>query len=203
MQNPIEESYSQYAFLVLDKENKTGALLDIAEDHILSVKPSDIIESGKDESHFVNKLVYGRYMVQSDLSFPRNEIKRHINEAVDSWLAHISQDTVIYLSIEDIEIIDVTLTATCSHCPKPHKTSDIPFAALISCPPDFELNNEGFAKTAFLRWHNMDIHTNLLNRMGLFAFTYEEADPEALLTKESWKNGIDYEKATEKAQKVR
>ncbi|WP_063664359.1 hypothetical protein [Aliivibrio fischeri] len=203
MQSQIEETYSQYAILVLDKENKSGALLDIAEDHILSVDPSDIIESGKDKSQFIHKLVYGRYMVQRDFSFPRSEIKRHINDAVDSWLAHISQDTVIYLSIEDIEIIDVVLTSMCSHCPEPHKTADIPFAALISCPPDFKLNNEGFAKTAFLRWHDMDIHTNLLNRMGLFAFTYEENDPQSPFTKENWKHDIDYDKATEKALKVR
>ncbi|MUK76589.1 hypothetical protein GNP84_06670 [Aliivibrio fischeri] len=192
----------QYAKIICNKEDNTGALLDASEIYILEVPSSDIIEQEQDDTQFVSKLVYGRYMPQVDMGFPRSEIKRHINDAVNKWLAFISGNTITYLGIEAIELIDVTLTTNCGHCPKPHKSNHVPFAALISCPADFKLNKRGFAKTAFVRWHNWEIVPNLLNRLGLFAFICEERRYQSPPTIDNWTSRIDYRRATKRAQRL-
>ncbi|MGF1871999.1 hypothetical protein [Photobacterium indicum] len=192
----------QYAKIICDEEKKAGALLDAAEIVMLKTSPSSIIEQHQDNTQCVSKLVYGRYMPQPDMDFPRSEVKRHIHNAIGQTLAHIRHDTAVYLEIEAIELIDVTLTINCGHCPAPHKTNDMPFAALIACPAQFELNKRGFAKTAFVRWHEMDIPTNILNRMGLFAFICEERRYHSHPTIDNWASRIDYRRATQRAQKL-
>ncbi len=59
------------------------------------------------------------------------------------------------------------------------------------------------SRTAYLRWHNMDILTNLINRMGLFAFSAEEKRFKQPLTESNWKERIDYTRAVRVARKVR
>ncbi|MDD9196853.1 hypothetical protein PVK62_13575 [Aliivibrio sp. S3MY1] len=193
----------QYALFLIGEKEQHRPLLDAAELHALNATLSNITENDKNESQFVQKLVYGRYKPQPDFHFPRSEVKRHINSAIGFCLAHISNTHVTYLSIDDIKIIDVNLTTSCGHCPTPHKSNDIPFAALISCPSDFELNKRGAAKTVFLRCHNVDIQTDLLNRMGLFALICEDRSYSSPVTKDNWTSRINYRRATKKAQELR
>lgn len=150
------------------------------------------------------KLVYGVYKPQPHFDFPKSEIKRHLLESLNKWLIHLDGNKVIYLGIEDIECLDITVMTSCGHCPKPHASNDIAFAALIRIPDSIKLGNgKTQAKTAYLKWFNVDSLTTLINRKGLFSFVAAEKRIKKELTLDNWKSFIDYNRAARYAQKFR
>ncbi|RJX65851.1 hypothetical protein DZ860_21060 [Vibrio sinensis] len=157
------------------------------------------------EQSLTRQVVYGVYKPQPDAQFPKSEIKRHIFEALDKWLYHIDGLTVIQLGIEDIELFsDITIMNSCGHCPTPHKSDDIAFAALLLAPTDFNLGTgKTAAKTAFLRWDGVDPLTTLLNRKGLFSLIAPEKRKKTPPTIENWHSFIDTKRAIQYAQKWR
>jgi len=97
---------------------------------------------------------------------------------------------VIYLGIDDIEIIQ-------------RNERRLMFAALISAPEEFIINQKKQAKTVYLRLHNLDLLTNLVNREGLFALGMQEnLDESVLLTKENWRQYIDFNKAIKRCSTI-
>lgn len=150
------------------------------------------------------KLVYGVYKPQPHFDFPKSEIKRHLLESLNKWLIHLDGNKVIYLGIEDIECLDITVMTSCGHCPKPHASNDIAFAALIRIPDLIKLGNgKKQAKTAYLKWFNVDSLTTLINRKGLFSLIAAEKRIKKELTLDNWKPFIDYNRAARYAQKFR
>lgn len=157
------------------------------------------------ESTLAPRIVYGCYKPQPDQKFPRNEVIRHINDAINKWLAHINGNDVVYMGIDDIVVYDEpVLRKGCSHHTnsKSQIMDAIPFSALVSAPKEVVFGNKNTqAVTAFLRYFKqMDVASNLLNRMGLFAFKAEEKRFKKTITSDNWKNMIDQKRAISAAQ---
>ncbi|WP_434529559.1 hypothetical protein [Vibrio sp. K4] len=181
-------------------------LLDTAELYALEQGETALIDHQPNEDYeqtLETVLVYGAYMPQPDFEFPKDEIKRHIKADINHWLVHLKGTQMQYLAIEDIEpFYDVTITTSCGHCPKPHATPNVAFAALMYLPKDFEFGST-HAKTAYCRWFNMDALTNALNRKGLYALIASDKRFSSALTKENWRERIDTKRAIRLAQKWR
>lgn len=169
----------QYA--LLERNEDIDVLMDWNEIQALkSEKP--IIENKLDESSFKLRIFYGFYYQQIARKFTEDEVSSHINYSINKWLIHLSGLRGIYLGIDEIMLLKK----------KPNKTA---FAALVSAPNEFQLNSEGQAKTAFVRYHDLSIKVNLLNRLGLFSFVREEKRNVEDLTELNWKDKVDKEKA--------
>lgn len=167
-------------------------------------KLNDIQPEPDTDKNMPLQLVYGVYKPQPYFKFPRSEVRRHILESMNHWLIHIDKLNTVYLGIEEIELIDVTLTTSCDHSPKPHASSDIAFAALMRIPDNIKLGNgKSQAKTAYLQWFEMDALTTLINRKGLFSLILPEKRIYQPLTSENWKGFIDYTRAVKYAQRSR
>lgn len=195
----------QYALIQLSKGT---ALIDANEIYALEQGVDELTLSPCDDDYETTlhrQVVYGVYLPQTNFHFPRSEIKRHIKECINKWLIHIQRLDVIHLGIEDIEIFyDVVITGNCGHCPKPHVTDHIAFAALLIAPKNFTLGNgKTQAKTAYLRWHNVDVLTTLLNRKGLFSLIAVEKRFKSEPTLENWRERIDSKRTIRLAQKWR
>ncbi|MFB1079509.1 hypothetical protein [Photobacterium damselae] len=157
-----------------------------------------------DETTLPLTLVYGVYMPQPFFEFPKSEIRRNILKSVNHWLTYLKGNTVVYCGLEDIELLDITVMKSCGHCPRPHASNDVAFAALMRIPQDLKLGNgKTQAKTVFLRWHDMDVLTNLINRDGLFSLIAPEKRIKEELDSNNWKTFIDYQRAARYAQKFR
>ncbi len=63
--------------------------------------------------------------------------------------------------------------------------------------------NKDQAKTAFLKWANIDLETTLINRKGLFAFVAPERRFKKVLTSDNWRTFIDTKQAVTYAQRLR
>lgn len=191
----------QYALMAITETRR--CLVDAHELYALSQK---IVQDSDDfsEDALSYRLLYGVYKPQPEYDFPRSEIRRHIDESLDKWLIHIDGTRVINLGIEAIELSDSILLRQCGHCPAPHKSPDVAFAALVKAPPRFVVRNRSrHASTVFLRWHNRDVLTTLINRKGLFAFTSEEKRVTRPLTPENWRERIDNPRLLREAQALR
>lgn len=156
-----------------------------------------IMETIPNENEMRHKIVYGAYKPQLD--FPRSEINRHIKDAVNVWLAHLSENQCFYLGIEDIIVYDEPIVTRCDHssCKKLHKSKDVAFSALVCLPPTIDVGTKKTrAISAFVRYsQQMDVITNLLNRLGVFAFKAEENRIKTELTIHNWKQYVDHKRA--------
>lgn len=199
----------QYAIMKLTDDK--NVLIDAGElfafhGALESNDPSSfVIDEEPNEDLCKLHLVYGIYKPQPDEKFPRSEVIRHAKDAVNKWLVHLDKDKCVYLGIEDIVIHDQPLLKKCNchnSCSKPHKSDDLVFSALLSLPEDVAIGDKSsFALTAFLRYREqMDVLTNMLNRLGLFAFKAEERRYKGELTEDNWKGRIDPKRAYSAAQ---
>ena len=196
----------QYALLNSNKADDYQFLVDANELHALyaGIDKLQEDEPPQEDNTTPLKIVYGVYKPQPYFNFPKSEIKRHILESLNKWLIHIDGNTVIYLGIEEIECLDITVMTSCGHCPKPHASHDVAFAALIRIPDAIKLGNgKTQAKTAYLKWFDVDTLTTLINRKGLFSFVTAEKRIKKELTLDNWKPFIDYNRAARYAQKFR
>lgn len=173
----------QYALLPVNESYR--CLVDANELKALNTGEEHIIERPLDDSLFKLKIFYGCYFRQKDKNYTDSDVLSHIEDAKDKWLIHLSDMTGIYLGIKDIIIFEKD------------QLNRLAFASLVSVPVEFELNRN--AKTAFLRWHNTGILTNLLNRDGLFSFISEEKRNIHDLNQQNWKNKVDKERAVKNA----
>lgn len=171
----------QYALLkITDNYN---CLIDAHEIMALESKKS-IIENELDDSSFKLKILYGFYYQQIDKKFTDSEVSSHINDSINKWLIHLSGLKGIYLGINDILLLKNFSNKTA-------------FASLVALPDEFQL--KGQVKTAFVRYHDISIQDNLINRLGLFSFFEEETRNISDLTELNWKNKVDREKVISKA----
>ncbi|HBN6205655.1 TPA: hypothetical protein ACF311_004330 [Vibrio parahaemolyticus] len=156
------------------------------------------------EATLERQVVYGVYKPQPHFDFPRSEVKRHIKECVDHWLINLQKNKGTHIAIEDIEIFDATIMRNCGHCPKPHVSADMAFAALVKVPKAFDFEHgQNQAKTAFLKWADIDLETTLINRKGLFAFVAPERRFKKAPTSDNWRTFIDTKRAVTYAQRLR
>ncbi|EGU33967.1 hypothetical protein [Vibrio scophthalmi] len=195
----------QYALMKFD-DDTFDPLIDANELHalhqgLLSITNNE--PTKENEKGLERVIVYGTYMPQPDLKFQRGEIRRQLLDGVGKWLAYINDLEIQYLQIEEIEpFFDVTIMSSCGHCPKPHATANIAFAALVKLPKGFEFHAT-HARSAFERWSHMDILSNVLNRDGLFALIAPEKRFSKALTAQNWRKRIDQPRAIKLAQKWR
>lgn len=180
----------QYALMSVTEKYK--CLIDAHELLTLQSNLTDFKESPLDDSNFIFKLFYGFYFPQPDKKLSYEKILTHIEDVKNKWLIHISKNYGIYFGINDLVLFPEDFI----------HTKKIPFASLVSVPPTFELNKKGQAKTAFLRWHNLDIITNLINRDGLFSFVREEKRNTKDITEKNWEDNIDKERAIRNASSI-
>lgn len=174
----------QYALLQVSKD--ACVLIDANELQVLNSKEPIIENKPEDESSLKLKIFYGFYFQQIDKKFTDAEVSSHIDDSINKWLIHLSGLKVIYLGIDEIMLLKKDSNKTA-------------FAALVSVPDEFQLNSKGQAKTAFVRYHDLSIQNNLLNRLGLFSFVREEKRNVKDLTKLNWKNKVDKERAVKNA----
>lgn len=173
----------QYALLEVSKN--ACVLIDANELQALNSE-EPIIENELDESSFKLKIFYGFYYQQIDKKFTDTQVLSHIDDSINKWLIHLSGLKGIYFGIDEIMLLKKDSNKTA-------------FAALVSVPDEFQLNSKGQAKTAFVRYHDLSIQDNLLNRLGLFSFVREEKRNINDLTKLNWKNKVDKERAVKNA----
>lgn len=193
----------QYVLIPVAEERYT--LVDANELYALHHAKEPLNELPCDDAYeatLERHVVYGAYKPQDHFHFPKSEVKRHMREVIDKWLVHLDGLDVHHLGIEDIEIMDVDIMRSCGHCPKPHLSSDIAFAALVLLPPSLKLGNgKTQAKTAYLKWLDMDVLTTLLNRKGLFSLIAAEKRFKQAPTLENWREFIDPKRAVKYAQR--
>lgn len=160
------------------------------------------------EQNFELKVVYGRYKtnpLHDSVSLKSRE--NYIHSTLDKWLAYVPphEDEVLFLGFEDIVVnTSVALTTNCGHCPKPHPSDDLVFAALVRVPEGFTLaKNPSRARSAFLFYSDMSLESNIVNRDGLFALISEEKRDKTVPTIDNWKNRVDWKRVVRNANKVK
>lgn len=162
-------------------------------------------DTAPNEDEMQYRIIYGAYKPQQD--FPKSEINRHIKEAVNVWLVHFAEDECVYMGIEDIIVYDEPILTRCDHssCKKLHKSNDVAFSALVHLPPGINVGSKkSQAVSAFVRYsQQMDAITNLLNRLGVFAFKAEEKRIKHDLTADNWKQYVDHKRAFSAAQSAK
>lgn len=167
-------------------------------------------EHTPDDSKLTLIIVYGVYMPQVNFDFPFSEKKLHMLDSMNQWLVHLDNDKCNYLGIEEIHIYDEPILTTCGHkgCgTKLHKSPNVAFSALIGIPAGFKIGDmKSQAKTAYLRhFKQMDVLTDLINRMGVFAFKAQEKriPKKTVLTKDNWLQFVNHPRAFLAAQKTK
>jgi len=156
-------------------------------------------EDKPDNGTLQYRIVYGVYIPQN--SFSRSDVKHHIKKSVNVWLVHFKKDRCVSMKIEDIIIHNQLFLKSYGH--KHNTTNEVAFSALVKIPNDIEIgSNKTQAVTAFVRYHNaMNPISNLLNRLGIFAFKSEENGlNNRQLTRENWKDFIHESVAIRAAQ---
>ena len=146
-------------------------------------------EDTPDNNDLQYKIVYGVYIPQN--SFSRNDVKHHIEKSINVWLCHFKKDHCVSMIIEDIIIHNQLFLK--SYGRRLNTTNEVAFSALVKMPPDIKIgSHKTQAVTAFVRYHKaMNPISNLLNRLGIFAFKSEETCiNNQQLTKQNWKDFI-------------
>lgn len=204
----------QYANMAIS-DDKTilvdaNELISIHSSWKIDVPSSYVKEHSPDDSSLKPIIVYGVYMPQANYNFPFSEKKRHMLDAIEKWLVHLDNDKCNYLGIEAIHIYDEPILTTCGHkgCgTKLHRSPNIAFSALLGVPANFKIGDmKSQAKTAYLRhFDQMDVLTDLINRIGLFAFkTQEKRIPKNVeLAPENWLQFVNHNRAFLAAQKTK
>ncbi|VAW56407.1 hypothetical protein MNBD_GAMMA07-2751 [hydrothermal vent metagenome] len=141
------------------------------------------------DNTMVYKIVYGVYIPKSN--FSRTDVKHHINKSINVWLVHFRKDHCLPMKIEDIIIHEQVFLK--SYGQKINTKNEVAFSALIRIPRNITIgSNQTEAVTAFVRYFNeMNPISNLLNRLGIFAFKSEETSlSNTPLSKDNWKDYI-------------
>ncbi len=202
----------QYALIKLDQDKHS--LVDASEINALESGLESVHdETPENDDHLELRLVYGRYMPNpmTNDSPTKGQSVNNMKEVLNKWMVYLENNhkggkhNLIYLGIEDIKPLpEVALTSNCGHCPEPHATDDIAFAALVAVPPSFEFHSRGsWARSTFLRWHDLDPLTNLINRNGIFALIAEDKSYQTPVTADNWLDRVNPKRAVKVAQRIR
>lgn len=131
------------------------------------------------------KIVYGIVMFQDREKM--EQVKEMILGTKDYAYVDLEEDMVNISSYQDIVFGEE----------KDFGFGEIPFAALMQTKHEFP-KDMPYSVTMFLRYGDMDILDNLVNRAYLLACRYAENIPD--LTEENWKEYIDYQRMYEAAK---
>lgn len=129
------------------------------------------------------KIVYGIVMFQEGEKVER--VKERILDTKNYAYIDLEENMVNVSSYQDIVFGEV------------NDFNQIPFAALMQTNHEFQ-KNMPYSVTMFLRYYDMDVLDNLVNRKYLLACRYAENISD--LTEENWREYIDYQKMYEVAK---
>ncbi len=199
----LSKNEMQYAVWQMPHTEKDLAVLvDAAELPILDRGEEGVLnpDTPLNDDHLKLKLVYGVLMSNNLRGLQNYEGMNHLVDVhQDKWLVHLKPNDdedkpleAIYLGFEDMMVL---------HC-RGLRQGDFAFAALMGLPDSLELHSDKlWGVTSFLRLHDLDMATNLINREIIISLVEEEV-VEAELTKENWKSFVNEGLAKSLAKKV-
>ncbi|PIE92794.1 hypothetical protein CO726_24830 [Bacillus fungorum] len=167
-------------------EIKERLFLVDAEEYSALTTKGEYKQDEPTEEESLKKLVYGSFKIQAD--YDKKEAIEEAKNSVGYALGHIKGKTCHYIELLDLELRE---DQEVLH-------GEIPFSALIRTDLKIPRKNEP-AISAFLRYGNMEIGDNILNRFGIFAIKGEEKGL-TNLTKENWKEFINEKKEIKVAE---
>lgn len=199
----MAKSEMQYAVWQMPHSEKDLAVLvDAAELPILDHGEDGVLnaDTPSDDDHLKLKLVYGVLMSNNLRGLQNYEGMEHLVDVhQDKWLVHLRPNDdehkpleAIYLGFEDMVVLP------CERL----REGDFAFAALMGLPDSLELHSDKvWGVTSFLRLHDLDMATNLINREIIISLVEEEV-VDSELTKENWKSFVNEGLAKSLARKV-
>lgn len=178
----------QYAIMGLEPEKDIYRIIDANEYYeLIHSKDKEITDFEPDDIELILKLVYGTIIPQYKTH--RKEIEEGINMALGKALAYVDKGVSTLIELVDIEVS------------KEEIHGKIPFSALIKTNLTID-NKSHQAISAFLRYENMTVQNNLLNRFGIFAIKEQENRIKEQLSKDNWKKFIDENRVLKVANKI-
>lgn len=178
----------QYALMGLDPEKDVFIIIDANEyKELIDSKDKKIADIEPDDNELILKLVYGTIIPQYKIQ--RKDIEEGLNTALGKALAYVDNGVSTLIELVDIEVS------------KEEINDRIPFSALIRTNLTID-NKKHQAISAFLRYGNMTVQDNLLNRFGIFAIKEQENRIKEQLSKDNWKTFIDENRVLRVASKI-
>ncbi|WP_026883647.1 hypothetical protein [Clostridium akagii] len=179
----------QYAIIEINKEKNISRIIDASELYELKnlKKGEDIKEISPNENELILKLVYGAIVPQYDTDIA--EIEAGVKMSINKALAYVKDGIANEFELVDIKLLNSEIE------------NKIPFSALIHTNLKID-NKKHQSMSAFLRYKNMKVQDNILNRFGIFAIKEQENRIKEVLSKDNWKSFIDENRALRVASKV-
>lgn len=176
----------QYAVFEIEGQ---GCLID-AEEHKLLLRRESMTEIGCPEEASAFHLCYGAYLPQRGTT--EAEANEDLWAALDHWLGCLIGMACHLFSLEDIEVYGAV--------PRGLNLA-VPIAALIRArdPAPWPAGSQTRALSCFLRYSNLSVAENLLNRPGVIALK----TPTRRLGRErpdGWRKLIDPDRAVRAAR---
>lgn len=147
----------------------------------------DFKEFEPKEEDLTMKLVYGALIPQYE--YDKNGLKEKISLSIGKALGYIKNGTCTLLELLDIKLLG------------PEINGRIPFAAIINTNLNID-NKKKQSLSTFLKYSNLSITNNIFNRFGIFAIKEQENRIKESLSKDTWKNFIDEDRAIRVAKKI-
>lgn len=122
------------------------------------------------------KVVYGAIIPQVHSSI--EEFDEEVSNSVGRALGYILNGNCILLELKDILLAD-----------NPLDNGNLPFAALINT--DLLIGTSKHSISAFLRYSNLCVEDNIINRSCIFAINKQEDRIKSILTEYNWRSIID------------
>lgn len=185
----------QYALIALGEHR---ILVDACELSVLNAwreYPITERDDFDEEAHDFH-VCYGGYLLNP--ATPAADIHEKLAQQADHWLSAVTTGESACRQIGLCALRTFPLV-TAGH------QNIVPFAALIKADEDVIGNIAGastFAVTAFLRVHDWDVATNILNRAGLYALNGVERRHKQPVDKTNWEQCIDAERANRIARRL-
>lgn len=185
------------------KEKKLDVLVDASELPILDHGEEGVsnFKTPENDDHLALKVVYG-VLKSNNLRglLDLKEMQKVIDDHKNKWLVHLkpSEDEskpleAVYLGFEDMTIFP------CGHL----RQGDFAFAALMGLPDGLKFHSEQvWGVTSFLRVHDLDLVTNLINREIVITLIEEELSINSDLTLDNWKDFVNEGVSRTLARKV-
>jgi hypothetical protein len=146
------------------------------------------------------KVVYGLYMPARPETTGQMAAE-DAAKAVGYGLAFLDKSGVgQILGLTDLWLFP-PLVRRCAHGTE-DSGRNFPFAALVETRHEFD-NTSTQSVAAFLRYGNLSLMTNILNRPGVFAIHRQERRSKTVPTQDNWRGLVDQKRACETAARVR
>jgi hypothetical protein len=184
----------QYAQFNIDGHK---ILLDVSEKHSLDNHMDSLVELEKpSEESTLFMICYGSYRPQPGVS--DEQAVEDLLIAKDHWLGHVDGADCHMIAFHDFEQFPVEHLG--------HSTR-IPFAAVIQASPEIieaiGSDKSVRAVSAFLRYGDVSVPINVLNRPGIIALKgIEKRHGQQSITLANWREHIDPVRAVRTSQKI-